>query len=304
MDISVNASGMTAPPSTLDQEEEEGADFDYFPTNAEADAEKVEAYKRDAEKVRKLKRLFEGLKVFLNREVPREPLTLALRSFGAKVSWDKNMFVGATFPEDDETITHQIVDRPSIGKQYISRYYVQPQWVFDSINAKELVPVEKYFLGVTLPPHLSPFIDTTKTEHYVPPEAEDPENEKLRDPKNIQTLSKVRKGPRQLRQAQVEEEKKKEEEREREELENAKKCSDTEEEDEEEGESGDEEDQSRDEDDQSGDEEMDTEDEEEDEDEDKLKQKEKEALRKEMKKKMAVKAGKETPVDPADAKIE
>uniref|UniRef100_A0A8D9A9M4 Pescadillo homolog n=1 Tax=Cacopsylla melanoneura TaxID=428564 RepID=A0A8D9A9M4_9HEMI len=231
MDISVNASGMSVPAaSSLDQEEEEGADFDYFPTNAEADAEKVEAYKREAEKVRKLKRLFEGLKVFLNREVPREPLTLALRSFGAKVSWDKTMFVGATFPEDDETITHQIVDRPSIGKQYISRYYVQPQWVFDSINAKELVPVEKYFLGVTLPPHLSPFIDTTKTEHYVPPEAEDPENEALRDPKNIQTLSKVRKGPRQLRQQQAEEDKKREEEKEREELENAKKCSDTEEE--------------------------------------------------------------------------
>ncbi|XP_017302975.2 uncharacterized protein LOC103517518 [Diaphorina citri] len=227
MSIAVTASGMSVP---MGQEEEDAAEFDYFPTNSEADAEKVEEFKREAEKVRKLKRLFEGLKVFLNREVPREPLTLALRSFGAQVSWDKTLFVGATFPEDDESITHQIVDRPSIGKQYISRYYVQPQWVFDSINAKQLAPVEKYFIGVTLPPHLSPFIDTTKTEHYVPPEAEDPENERLRDPKNIQTLSKVRKGPRQVRAQEAEEAKKRAEEQERLELENAKHCSDTEDE--------------------------------------------------------------------------
>lgn len=37
------------------------------------------------------------------------------------MSWDKTLFVGATFDEDDETITHQIIDRPSMEKQYISR---------------------------------------------------------------------------------------------------------------------------------------------------------------------------------------
>ncbi|KAI5697392.1 hypothetical protein M8J75_009603 [Diaphorina citri] len=304
MSIAVTASGMSVP---MGQEEEDAAEFDYFPTNSEADAEKVEEFKREAEKVRKLKRLFEGLKVFLNREVPREPLTLALRSFGAQVSWDKTLFVGATFPEDDESITHQIVDRPSIGKQYISRYYVQPQWVFDSINAKQLAPVEKYFIGVTLPPHLSPFIDTTKTEHYVPPEAEDPENERLRDPKNIQTLSKVRKGPRQVRAQEAEEAKKRAEEQERLELENAKHCSDTEDEGDEkeketqEGDEGIEEEGDMEEEDDGSeeDEEM-----EEEEDEDLVKEKAKEELRKEMKKKMAVKAGKETPADPGAAKIE
>uniref|UniRef100_A0A8D8M9Y6 Yemanuclein-alpha n=1 Tax=Cacopsylla melanoneura TaxID=428564 RepID=A0A8D8M9Y6_9HEMI len=51
-------------------------------------------------------------------------------------------------------------------------------------------------------------------------------------------------------------------------------------------------------------EEKEEEQEEEDEEEERLKDLDKEALRKEMKKKMAVKAGKETPVDPADAKIE
>lgn len=77
--------------------------------------------KKEFEQVAKLKTLFNGLKVFLNREVPREPLVFILRCFGAEVSWDKTTFVGATFSEDDETITHQIVDRPSVEKKFISR---------------------------------------------------------------------------------------------------------------------------------------------------------------------------------------
>lgn len=83
--------------------------------------DKMEKAYLEAEKIRKLKKLFEGLKFFLNREVPREPLVFILRSFGALVSWDKTLFVGSTFDETDETITHQIVDRPSLSKQYISR---------------------------------------------------------------------------------------------------------------------------------------------------------------------------------------
>jgi len=71
-----------------------------------------------------LKNLFKGIKIFINREVPREPLVFILRCFGGEVSWDKLLFVGATFDENDETITHQIVDRPSMIKQYISRYYI------------------------------------------------------------------------------------------------------------------------------------------------------------------------------------
>lgn len=88
----------------------------------DGDAAKLEEIRIEVEKNRKLKTLFKGLKVFLNREVPREPLVFVLRCFGAEVSWDKLLFVGATFDEGDETITHQIVDRPSMSKQYISRY--------------------------------------------------------------------------------------------------------------------------------------------------------------------------------------
>ncbi|XP_017767006.1 PREDICTED: pescadillo homolog [Eufriesea mexicana] len=153
---------------SLQNVEDEELEMDEFAN--EGDATKLEEARIEVEKVKKLKKLFKGLKVFLNREVPREPLVFILRCFGAEVSWDKLLFVGATFDENDETITHHIVDRPSLTKQYISRYYVQPQWIFDSVNARELLPVEKYFIGCVLPPHLSPFSDSHHDQIYIPPE--------------------------------------------------------------------------------------------------------------------------------------
>ncbi|KYM82452.1 Pescadillo like protein [Atta colombica] len=148
--------------------EDDNIEIDQF--SNETDAAKIEAAKAETEKIKNLKNLFKGIKIFINREVPREPLVFILRCFGGEVSWDKLLFVGATFDENDETITHQIVDRPSMIKQYISRYYVQPQWVFDSVNAKELLPIEKYLMGAVLPPHLSPFTEGRQDQTYIPPE--------------------------------------------------------------------------------------------------------------------------------------
>lgn len=44
------------------------------------------------------------------------------RCFGGQVSWDKSVCIGSTYDVTDETITHQIVDRPNVDKQYINRY--------------------------------------------------------------------------------------------------------------------------------------------------------------------------------------
>ncbi|KAL0104908.1 hypothetical protein PUN28_016510 [Cardiocondyla obscurior] len=168
--VSERISALNIPLDNLDISvttiEDDNIEIDQF----ETDVAKIEANKAESEKIRKLKNLFKGIKVFINREVPREPLVFVLRCFGGEVSWDKLLFVGATFDENDETITHQIVDRSSMNKQYISRYYVQPQWVFDSVNARELLPVEKYLMGAVLPPHLSPFTDNRQDQTYIPPE--------------------------------------------------------------------------------------------------------------------------------------
>ncbi|KAK6638046.1 hypothetical protein RUM44_008471 [Polyplax serrata] len=142
-------------------------EIDDFPSGDQAE---IEEHKQEIMKLQKLKTLFKDKKFFLNKEVPREPLVFVIRCFGGFVSWDKACFEGATFDESDETIAYQIVDRPSMDKQYLSRYYLQPQWIFDSVNACELLPVEKYLMGAILPPHLSPFVNEGKDQIYIPPE--------------------------------------------------------------------------------------------------------------------------------------
>ncbi|KAM4578408.1 pescadillo isoform 1-T1 [Fundulus diaphanus] len=149
-------------------EEEEEAKLDQFPVEGE-DMDKMEAREKEQKQLEAQKKIFEGLKFFINREVPRESLAFVIRCFGGQVSWDKSVCIGSTYDVTDETITHQVVDRPNVDKQYMNRYYIQPQWVYDCVNAKILLPVEDYFLGVTLPPHLSPFVEE-KEGDYVPPE--------------------------------------------------------------------------------------------------------------------------------------
>lgn len=178
----LNIDLLKSDPTAQDEEEEE-LDIDLL--TSDADSERIKKLKQEAIEVKKLKNLFKGLKFFINREVPREPLVLIIRSFGGKVSWDKGLFAGATFDESDETITHQIVDRPQVTKQYISRDYIQPQFVFDCVNQMALLPVNKYFIGAVLPPHLSPFVDPSREEVYIPPE-----EKALRDPSHIETHGK------------------------------------------------------------------------------------------------------------------
>jgi len=136
----------------------------------EEGGEAMEAARAEAEARERQGKLFNGLRFFLGREVPREPLVFMVRAVGGEVSWDATVAPGATFASTDPSITHQISDRPSISDQVLGRFYVQPQWVFDSINRRERCGEAEYALGETLPPHLSPFIAERRVGDYVPPE--------------------------------------------------------------------------------------------------------------------------------------
>merc|ERR1711881_276359 len=140
------------------------------------DPSKVEEAREEAAKVKNLQSLFKNMKFFLSREIPREPLVFMIRSFGGEVSWDNTAAPGSTYQVDDTSVTHQICDRPrdSIDMKHINRFYVQPQWIFDSINRRELLEMHKYFVGEPLPPHLSPFIsEERRIGDYMPPEEEE-----------------------------------------------------------------------------------------------------------------------------------
>ena len=129
----------------------------------------------------KRRHLFAGLVFFLSREVPRGYLELVCLAFGGRVGWD-----GPHSPitVSDPSITHQFVDRPKLPssyESYKSREFVQPQWVLDCANFMFLLPIRRYAVGATLPPHLSPWVDNDE-EGYKPAYAEEIERLKNGEP--------------------------------------------------------------------------------------------------------------------------
>jgi pescadillo len=106
------------------------------------------------------KRLLEGCTIWLSREVPRYSLEFIIKSAGGKVGWDETAGSGSQFKIDDTRITHQITDRPLTPgfNPTEGREHLQPQWIYDCINANKLLKTEGYHPGEKLPPHLSPFV--------------------------------------------------------------------------------------------------------------------------------------------------
>ncbi|KAL2528919.1 pescadillo-related [Forsythia ovata] len=118
--------------------------------------------------MKECRNFFKDMKFFLSREVPMESLLFVIPAFGGVVSWEGE---GAPFAESDQNITHQIIDRPTQRRKFLSRHYVQPQWVYDCVNFRVILPIEEYLVGRVAPPHLSPFIDN-EAEGHVPEYAE------------------------------------------------------------------------------------------------------------------------------------
>ncbi|XP_064084106.1 pescadillo homolog [Macrobrachium nipponense] len=148
------------------EEEDEGETLDMH--LLEESVQNVKMAMDEEEKLNKFKNLFKNMKFFLGRETNMESLTFVIKSFGGQVSWDEAVVKVSMYPESDETITHQITDRPNVERKYLSRYYVQPQWIYDCINDRMFLPVQDYFPRSNLPPQMSPF--DIVTDLYVPPE--------------------------------------------------------------------------------------------------------------------------------------
>lgn len=105
-------------------------------------------------------KIFNGLSIFISREVPRFSVEFVLRAFGAKVCWSETSGEGSSLDEKSDQITHQIVDRPAESLRLVAnRFYVQPQWIYDCVNAGKILETVDYEPGKKLPPHLSPFVE-------------------------------------------------------------------------------------------------------------------------------------------------
>ena len=50
------------------------------------------------------------------------------------MSWHETMAVGSSYLETDETITHQIVDRPNMEKQFLSRWVLHLEAYADVLD--------------------------------------------------------------------------------------------------------------------------------------------------------------------------
>ena len=144
-------------------------------------------------------KLFQGLVFFLGRETPIDQLIFVIRyphDFASahclRLGLDPSAFGGVVAWEDEESdidvrddrITHCVCDRERVkdAMQAPGREYVQPQWIFDCCNARVLLPTERYAIGQSCPPHLSPFA-SSEEEGYVPDYAK--EIQKIQEAANL-----------------------------------------------------------------------------------------------------------------------
>lgn len=104
--------------------------------------------------------LFSGFVFYAGREVPIDIIEFLILACGGSVISESALDqLDSKSDIDLSKVTHQIVDRPVLNNKVPGRTYVQPQWIFDSINKCDLVPANLYLPGEPLPPHLSPWGD-------------------------------------------------------------------------------------------------------------------------------------------------
>ena len=92
--------------------------------------------------------IFAGLRFVIDSKVPADPFIFVIRSLGGEIEY---------FDPQSLQVNYEITDRKELDGAVIGRSYVQPQWVFDCLNEKRILPVDDYIPGAILPVHRSPF---------------------------------------------------------------------------------------------------------------------------------------------------
>jgi pescadillo protein len=152
--------------SRLDDNPEHVHELHHDPATAKSSPEEAVIYESNPEAVA-LRILFSSCNLFCCRETPIPSLELLVLSCGGKIGWEGE---ASPFSATDPCVTHIISDRPHAGHvtDAATCTIVQPQWVFDCVNARMLLPAHAYRPGVICPAHLSPFCDGN--EGYLPTE--------------------------------------------------------------------------------------------------------------------------------------
>lgn len=150
-------------PTMLRKSEADDESAQYRPVLLLEDLPKVQSDDIPVSVGNESSKIFGNFTFFLSREVPRHSLALLIQSAGGSLGWEC-LDESSPISEDSPVITHHVIDRPNLAKMYADRVYIQPQWIFDSINAAKAIDPALYRIGAQLPPHMSPFMRPEETE--------------------------------------------------------------------------------------------------------------------------------------------
>lgn len=155
------------------------------------------------EENKKINNLFKDYIFYISREVNKEIFGLIILSCGGVYGDDSD---SSAFKEDDKRITHYIVDKP---KEFIeirkNKEYVQPQWIFDCVNKRTILPVGNYAPDKKLPPHISPFYEVDDEGKYI----YENEEEEIKETNENKTTTDNKKEVKDLREMMLSNNKKK-----------------------------------------------------------------------------------------------
>ncbi|EUD65542.1 hypothetical protein C922_04048 [Plasmodium inui San Antonio 1] len=116
-----------------------------------------------------LKELFKNQVYYIHTEMPLDILSIIILSCGGSIGWNSPY---SPYELGDQRITHEILEPygqgKQMGQQKMEKMYVQPQYIFDCLNRKKILPCSDYSVDVkNLPVHLSPFIEDDNFKNFV-----------------------------------------------------------------------------------------------------------------------------------------